>query len=82
MVHVVQKFCSFPNPSSAKAICYALQLEVEKAITDEISSLRKDDDLTHDQWNFIEALLEMAAGNVFYSIVTARYGGEKNRMRP
>lgn len=81
MVHVVQKFCSYPDPSSAKAICYVLQLEVEKAIADEISSLREHGNLTHDQWNFIEALLEMTAGNVFYSIVTARYGGEKNRMR-
>ena len=82
VVDVVQKFCLFPDPSSGKAVCYALQLEVEKAITDEISSLRKDGDLTQDQWNFIDATLEMAAGNVFYSIVAARYGGEKNRMRP
>ena len=82
VVDVVQKFCSFPGPSSAKAICYALQLEVEQAITDEISSLRKYGALSHDQWSFIEATLEMAAGNVFYSVVAARYGGEKNRMRP
>ena len=82
VVAVVQRFCSFSDPSSAKAICYALQLEVERAITAEINVLRREGNLTQDQWNFIEATLEMAAGNVFYSTVAARYGGEKNRMRP
>ena len=58
-----------------------MQLEVEKGMSEEIRSLEAEEILSQEQWNFVDGVLEMAAGNVFYSVVASRYGGEKTRMR-
>lgn len=76
-VEVVQRLFSLPTENSAKALAYAMQLEVEVEIDQELSRMRDEDSLTAEEWKFVDAVLTMTAGNVFYSVVSSRYGGEK-----
>ncbi|KEF57258.1 uncharacterized protein A1O9_05175 [Exophiala aquamarina CBS 119918] len=68
------------DSDAAKAACYALQLQVEQDIAVELELMERDDELTFVEWDFIDALLAMAAGNIFTSIVISRYGGEAARI--
>lgn len=79
-VDVVRKLFGLSNWQSAKAVTFAMQLEVESQMEDELTRLSIDGCLTPQEEKFVEACLTMTAGNVFYSIVTSRYGGEEARI--
>ncbi|KAH7065118.1 isoprenoid synthase domain-containing protein [Macrophomina phaseolina] len=80
-VDVMRKLLGLTSWSSAKAFTYAYQLEVESEMQREIENLMVDDCLDSEEWRFVEASLRMLAGNVFYSVVTSRYGGEAARIQ-
>lgn len=79
-VDVVRKLLGMTSWSSAKAFTYAYQLEVENEMQKELDRLMMYGRLSLEEWRFVEASLRMLAGNVFYSIVTSRYGGEPARI--
>lgn len=79
-VDVVRKLFGLPNWQSAKAMTFAMQLEVESRMEEELLRLSMEGCLTPEEEKFVEASLTMTAGNVFYSIVTSRYGGEEARI--
>lgn len=81
-VDVVRKLFGLSNWQSAKALTFAMQLEVESLMEEELTRLSVDGYLTQKEEEFVQACLTMTAGNVFYSIVTSRYGGEKARIAP
>lgn len=80
VVAVVQKLVGLSDSDTAKAISYAIQLETEKAISDELERLKVVDELSNAQWKFVDSVLIMAAGNIFTSVVISRYGGEAARL--
>ncbi|KKY30349.1 putative sesquiterpene cyclase [Diaporthe ampelina] len=81
-VDVVRRLLGLSNWQSAKALTFAMQLEVESQMEDELTRLSVDGCLAPQEEKFVEACLTMTAGNVFYSIVTSRYGGEEARIAP
>ena len=79
IVDVFKNLVSLPDTAAAKAIAYTYQLQVEAWIVDEIDYLRKSG-LSDEGWWFIEAVILAATGNVFFCMVTSRYGGENARI--
>lgn len=79
-VDVVRKLFGLSNWQSAKAVTFDMQLEVESQMEDELTRLSADGCSDPQEEKFVEACLTMTAGNVFYSIVTSRYGGEEARI--
>ncbi|KAJ5674346.1 uncharacterized protein N7477_004280 [Penicillium maclennaniae] len=78
--HVSIRLFSMPTENSAKALTYAMQLEIEVEIDQELARMRDENTLTAEEWQFVDAVLTMTAGNVFYSVVSSRYGGESTRI--
>lgn len=79
-VEVVQRLFSLPEEKSAKALAYAMQLELEVEIDHELAQMREENILTAEEWQFVDAVLTMMAGNVFYSVVSSRYGGKSTQI--
>jgi hypothetical protein len=79
-VEVVQRLFSLPTENSAKALAYAMQIQVEVEVDQELARMRDNNSLTAEEWQFVDAVLTMTAGNVFYSVVSSRYGGESTRI--
>ena len=84
IVQVLQETCGIVSVQGAKSVAYTLQLLVEHQIIDEVERLKEQGGatMTPDHWRYIEALLAMNAGNVFYCMTTSRYGGEASRVTP
>ena len=80
MVHVIKKL-NRTDDEAAKSLAYALQLWTENEILKELKAMKHKNDLSPDEWRFVDACLVAAAGNLFTSIVISRYGGEKARLR-
>ena len=68
------------QPTEAKTMAYAWQLCTENELLQELEELKTRDDMTVGDWRFIHACLQMAMGNLFTSLVIARYGGEDARI--
>ncbi|KAJ5963519.1 uncharacterized protein N7479_003395 [Penicillium vulpinum] len=79
-VDAIKNFLRLETENAAIAMAYALQLQVETQIDDEIEYLIAEDSLTDNEWRFIDATLLVLSGNVMASIVMSRYGGEENRL--
>jgi hypothetical protein len=79
-VDVVRKLFGLSTWQSAKALTFAMQLEVESLMEEELARLSVHGCLTPQEERFLEACLTMVSGNMFYSIVTSRYGGEEARI--
>ncbi|KAJ6050227.1 hypothetical protein N7444_006943 [Penicillium canescens] len=58
----------------------ALQLQIEVDIDAEIQRMVDMDELTAEEWRFIDATLHVMSGNVFVSTVMSRYGGEAFKL--
>ena len=65
---------------AAKSMAYAWQLCTENEILRELVSLEKRDELSIQDWRFVEACLLTASGNLFTSVVMSRYGGDEARI--
>ncbi|KAJ6061414.1 uncharacterized protein N7446_005534 [Penicillium canescens] len=79
-VDVVKNLFHLPSDRAAVAITEALQLQIEVDIDAEIQRMVDMDELTAEEWRFIDATLHVMSGNVFVSTVMSRYGGEAFKL--
>ncbi|KAK1713912.1 isoprenoid synthase domain-containing protein [Colletotrichum lupini] len=79
-VDVVRRLLGLHSYSAAKAVTYSVQLEVEAQMEEELERLAKGRVLSPKEEQFVSAALTMTAGNLFYSVVTSRYGGEAAKI--
>ncbi|PYI04101.1 hypothetical protein BO78DRAFT_321184 [Aspergillus sclerotiicarbonarius CBS 121057] len=80
-VHVVKNLFRLSTDRAAVRLTQSFQLQIETEIDDEIQRLIAEDTLTAEEWRFVDAALHILTGNVFISIVMARYGGETFRLK-
>ncbi len=80
IVDIVQQLMSLPDSDSAKATAYTYQLQIEAWMVQEIQRMDREEQLTPEQWQYLEAVYVCAAGNVFFSMTSSRYGGETARL--
>ena len=66
LVHVVKTITSLQGTDDAKAVVWALQLQIEKQMKDELEVSLKEGGLTNDEWWFLEAATSAAAGMSFF----------------
>ncbi|KAE8352308.1 isoprenoid synthase domain-containing protein [Aspergillus coremiiformis] len=62
------------EPSTAKSVALQLLAELEGQLGKELTRLRDSDSLNETQLKYACAVLEMVAGNLFYSMSAPRYG--------
>lgn len=79
-VEVVKDLFKLSSYSAAIAMTQAFQLQIEVEIDAEIERLITQNDLNEEEWQFIDATLQVMSGNVFVSTVMSRYGGEKYKL--
>ncbi|PPQ89747.1 LOW QUALITY PROTEIN: hypothetical protein CVT25_014192 [Psilocybe cyanescens] len=80
VVDMVQKVFNLPDSNSAKSAALAIQLEIERQIVAELSRLRASNDVTSEEFEYVEGLVYLLVGNIFTSVVSCRYGGEQARL--
>ena len=80
VVAVIQRLLNLSNSDDAKIVSYLLQLSIERAIMDELERMKHVGNLSVSEWDYVDATLAMAAGNVFTSVVISRYGGQSARI--
>ncbi|KAJ9262081.1 hypothetical protein DTO195F2_3783 [Paecilomyces variotii] len=64
----------------AKRRAFSMQLESESLIKEELERLKSQRSLSLEQWLFVDAVIAMLGGNVFFCMTTSRYGGESSRI--
>lgn len=79
LVHVIMKIDRLEE-AAAKSMAYAWQLHTENEILEEVGKMKKQNELSIDEWNFIDACMTATSGNLLTSIVISRYGGEDARI--
>ena len=79
IVAVMKSVTSLQGTDEAKSVVWALQLQIEKQMMDELEGLRAQG-LTDEEWWFLEAVASTAVGNVMFCMTTSRYGGETARI--
>jgi hypothetical protein len=57
-----------------------MQLNVESEIKIELDILVASGELSTEKLQFVDAVMVMTAGNVFYSVISPRYGGQEAKM--
>jgi hypothetical protein len=72
-VHYLEQALSVRS-ETAKSIAFHLVLEVEIKLEQELMRIRESGLFGGEQLRHSQALVEMAAGNVFYPATSARYG--------
>lgn len=75
LVHVIMEV-EHMHAVEAKSMAYAWQLSTEDEILRELEGLTGRDELSAEEWRFVDACLLAASGNLLTSIVISRYGGE------
>ena len=81
IVDIVQQLMSLPDSESAKTTAYTYQLQTEAWMVQEVQRMDREEQLTPEQWQYLEAVYVCAAGNVFFSMTSSRYGGETARLQ-
>ena len=81
LVAVMKTLLSLPTNDAAKVATYEYQLQVESWIMQEIEHLDAHENLSEEEWCFVEAVLLTATGNVFWCMTSSRYGGEAARIK-
>lgn len=79
IVDVVKKVTLLQGTDEAKSVVWALQLQMEKQMMEELEILRAQG-LSDEEWWFLEAVASSAVGNVMFCMTTSRYGGEAARI--
>ena len=79
LVHVIMKVDRM-DAIAAKSIAYAWQLYTENEIIEELRVLKRRNELSVEDWRFLDACLMAASGNLLTSVVILRYGGEGARV--
>ncbi|KAL8787403.1 MAG: hypothetical protein Q9195_007778 [Heterodermia aff. obscurata] len=80
IVDVIKRLTWLEGTAEAKSVVWALQLQFEKQMMEELERLRRNS-LTDEEWWFLEAVTSTVTGNVMYCMTTGRYGGEAARIR-
>ena len=80
IVDVVKNVVSLQGTNDAKSVTWALQLQIERQMMDELETL-KGKGLSDEEWWFLKAVASTAVGNVMFCMTTSRYGGEAARIR-
>ena len=70
LVHVIMKL-EHVEVEVAKSMAYAWQLCMENAILEDLEALKRRDDVTVEEWKFIDVLT---------SVVMSRYSGKDTRV--
>ncbi len=78
LVAVVKDVTSLQGTDDAKSVTWALQLQIEKQMMQELKILQVQG-LTNEEWWFPEAVAFAATGNVMFCITTSCYGGCSSR---
>ena len=79
LVAVVKDVTSLQRTDDAKSVTWALQLQIEKQMIQELKILHAQG-LSNEEWWFLEAVAFAATGNVMFCMTTSRYGGEAARI--
>lgn len=79
IVHVIQRVDGV-DEEAAKSMAYAWQLRTENDILRELEEMKRLNELSLDDWRFVDACLATASGNILGSVVMSRYGGEDARI--
>ena len=79
LVGVVKTVTSLKDTNDAKSVAWALQLQIEKQMMDELEKLRVQG-LSDEEWWFLEAVASTAVGNVMFCMTSSRYGGAAARI--
>lgn len=79
LVHVIMKVERM-QAVEAKSMAFAWQLFTENEILQELKGLKARDELSAEDWRFVDACLLAASGNLLTSVVISRYGGEDARI--
>lgn len=79
-VDVIQRLLALPTSAAAKSLAYSMQLHVEAEMKEELERLVASNELSDEELQFVHAALVMTAGNVFYSVVSSRYGGQAAKI--
>ena len=79
IVHVIERVERL-DTEAAKSMAYAWQLYTESNIRRELENLKKLDELSIEEWIFLNGCLTAASGNTLTSVVISRYGGEEARI--
>lgn len=80
LVALVKSVTSLQDTDDAKSVAWALLLQVEKQMMEELKNLRAQN-LSNEEWWFLEAVTCTATGNVMFCMTSSRYGGEAARIR-
>ncbi|CAI9628972.1 unnamed protein product [Alternaria burnsii] len=78
-VTIVQQLLSCPDEATALEMSYALLLQREQWILEELKRLESEN-LSEEMWDFLRGMWANLSGNTFFSMTTVRYGGEKSRI--
>lgn len=79
IVAVMKHVTSLQGTDEAKSVTWALQLQIEQQMMEELEKLRAHG-LSDEEWWFLEAVASTAVGNVMFCMTTSRYGGEAARI--
>ncbi|KAF9894333.1 hypothetical protein FE257_007836 [Aspergillus nanangensis] len=79
-VAAVKNLFATSSNDSAVQLTYAFQLEIEKAIDNEIQRLMTENSLNSEEWRFIDAGLHLLGGQALGSCIISRYGGESTKL--
>lgn len=80
LVAFVKGVTLLQDTDDAKSVVWALQLQIEKQMMEELEALRAQG-LSNEEWWFLEAVTCTAVGNVMLCMTSSRYGGEAARIR-
>ena len=81
IVSILENLLSLPNEGSALEIAFALILQREQWMSEELKMFEATNCLDSETWDFLNAVWACLAGNTFYSMTCVRYGGENARIR-
>ena len=86
LVHVIKTLTGLQSTDDAKAVAFALQLQIEREMREEVEKLLVDqsrdcdDGGKREEAKFLNAVMQAAAGHVMFCMTTGRYGGEAARI--
>ncbi|KAF2474422.1 terpenoid synthase [Lindgomyces ingoldianus] len=80
IVAILEKLLSLPNQSSALEITYALLLQREQWMFEELKKFEASGCLDEGTWMFLRGVWACLSGNTLYSMTCERYGGEAARI--
>lgn len=79
IVAVMKNVTLLRGTDEAKRVVWALQVQIERQMVDELEGLRAQG-LSDEEWWFLEAVASTAVGNVMFCMTSSRYGGEAARI--